>query len=313
MYKLLFVLILFIPMVSAEETAKLLVEAKVYKTNKLNGATTGLKDLLADATLEHNPRLLSEYGKQTDLRLDFQNDNGSESAAMEIMVIPDASTKTFNVDINLIDGGKKNISRITDHPIGKTFIASTVIDDASRVVQIDVSDATPARATLILQVSSNLGCDALTIELNSNGQQHHLDYSSNAFASVALPEGEFNFGNVTCRKGDDQQILDVLQDKIMPLHVDLGRTYYGGRLIFKQDIANQTDEDIENCRPVYSRARGVKQDNLCDGGGLETLAQASTQIAVYKPAITDEQVKTISRVYAGEGEPLQYLPMIIKN
>lgn len=312
MSKLLLILIILIPMVSAEETAKLLVEAKIYKTNKLN-SKKGLKDLLAGATLEHNPRLFSEYGQETALRLDLSNDKGATSNALEIMVLSNASSKTYNVDINLINGDKKNISQITNHPIGKTFIASTIIDDASRIVQIDVSDSLSAKATFILQVSSNLQCDALTIALNSQGRQHYLEYTTNAFASVTLPEGEFTFGNVMCRKGDDQKILDVLQDKLMPLYVDLGQTYYGGRLIFKQNIASQTDEYIENCRPVISRARGVKQDNLCDGGGLETLAQASRQIAVYKPVITDEQLETISRVYAGEGEPLQYLPLVIKN
>ncbi len=317
MRKILLVLTFLVPTVFAQEAAQVVVEAKVYKIDKLDRAL-GLKELLAGATLEHNPRLLTEYGKETGLRFDYQDDKGSKGSVLEIILQSDQASMTYDIDINLINGGKENISRIDNHPMGQSFIASTIIEDASRVIQIDVSDPQTAVATFLLQVSSNLGCDSLAIALNSQGdeQSHYLEFTTKAFASVPLPKGEFSFGNVICRTGEEFQTFDILQDQLMPLVVGPGQTYYGGRLIFKQVEqvdANQTPTALENCLHPISRARGEKQDNLCDGAGSEAAPQATTRIEVYMPDETEEDIAAVKQAFSASGDPLLYLPLKIKE
>lgn len=301
-------------MVSAAEVAQvgqIAVEAKVYKVDKLN-RSMGLKELLAEATLEHSPRLVSDYGTASGLRLDFPNATSAMHSALEIIVVSDPSSMTYDIDINLLNGNKENISRITDHPIGQTFIASTIIDDAARVIQIDVLEAASPMATFVLQVASNLACDALTIALNSQATSHYLEFTTGAFASVSMPKGEFTFGDVICRTGETQQRFDVLQDKLMPIVVDAGKTYFGGRLIFKQveqAITNRSPQNLEDCRPMHSRARGEKQDNLCDYANVTSYTDVGEQIEVYMPEVTDGELETLSQALSLESGTLTYLPV----
>ena len=318
MRKLFLILMLLIPFVSAEEAGQVLVEAKVYKVDKLHRAIS-LKELLAGATLEFNPRLLTNYGKETELRFDYQNEKGSERSVLEILMLPDQSSKTYNIDINLLNKDNENISRIYDHPIGQLFIASTVIEDASRVIQIDVSESKPAMATFVLQVSSNLNCESLAIELNALGQEqhHYLEYTTKAFASVSMPEGKYSFGSVNCRTKEGQQTFDVLHDKLMPLAVDSGQTYYGGRLIFREEVEQVVAEGLPNildsCTRLYSNARGKKTDNLCDGAGVKSEGQTSRRIEVYMPEVADEDIAAMKQALSTSGDLLQHLPLKLKK
>lgn len=317
MGKLLLILAFLVSTVSAEEATKVVVDAKIYKINSMK-KSSGLKEALAGATLEHTPRLSTEYGKETGLRFDYLDETGAKGAVLEIIILSDETAKTYSIDINLISDDKENISRIDNHPIGKPFIASTVIGDASRVIQIDVSDAKPAMATYILQVSSNLGCDVLTIELNEKGQEknHHLKFTSKAFAVVALPQGEISYGNVICRIGEEQQEYNILQDKLQPLSITSGKSYYGGRLMFKE-IEGATINDIpkakENCIPFISRARGAKQDNLCDGAGTKSMSQSTKRIEVFMPDVSDEDILAVRKALSVSSDLFEYLPLKIKE
>ena len=315
MRKVLLLIALFTPYVLAEESAQLIVDAKIYKLDKTN-SSIGLKNLLADSTLERNPRLLSEYGKEVSLRLDYEKENGSEGSALEIIVQSDEVSKTYDIDINILNGDKKNISRIDSHPIGQTFIASTIIENASRVIQIDVLESNPALATFVLQVSSNLGCDSLAIELASHGQQYFLEFTKGAFASVALPKGDYSFGNVVCTKEDELLSLDLLKDKLMPLAVESGRTYYGGRLIFQQDeqVSNNARiNQLENCTRMVSGARGEKQDNLCASEGIESVSTNTTQVEVFMPTVTDQDLDLVEGAFSTGRNNVTYIPLKIKN
>lgn len=318
MRKLLLMLTLLIPVAYfpvtyADEDTEVLIDAKVYKINSLNTAI-GLKELLAGAKLEHNPRLLVEYGKQAGSQFNYKNDNDSEGSILEVLVLSDKASKTYNIDINLLNGDKKNISSINNHPIGKPFIASTIIDNASRVIQIDVSESQPPTVNYLLQVSSDLGCDVLTIELSAKGQSHNIEFTKSAFASVALPAGEFSFGNVMCRTGKAQRSFDVLQNKLMPLTVKAGQTYFGGRLIFKEsEPVDGAGNVLDSCSRFISVARGKKQDNPCDGAGLESTTQPARRVEVFMPDVSEDEINVVRKALSADKDSLKYLPLQIKQ
>ena len=76
------------------------------------------------------------------------------------------------------------------------------------------SDSAPA--TYILQITSNLSCSTLSIELVSqqDDTRGFLNYSSGAFASVDLPTGEYIFNDVVCVNGQKSEVLDFLKGKV---------------------------------------------------------------------------------------------------
>ena len=76
------------------------------------------------------------------------------------------------------------------------FVFASVIASASVFAQGQ------GPATYILQVSSNLGCDTLEIEVVSTKDQssQRLIYKTSAFAATVLPAGDYVFGGVTCTK-----------------------------------------------------------------------------------------------------------------
>lgn len=318
MPKLLLIFTLLIPtafssVTFAGEANEVLIDAKVYKIDSLNTAI-GLKELLAGATLEHNPRLLAEYGKQAGIQFNYQSEKGVDSSILEVLVLSDKDSKTYNIDINLLNGDKKNISSINNHPIGKPFIASTIIEDASRVIQIDVSEPQTPKANYLLQVSSDLGCEVLTIELQAEKQSHYLEFTNSAFASVTLPQGTFSFGNVMCKTGQTQQPFDVLKDKLAPISVAAGQTYFGGRLIFKEaQPVDGSGNVLESCTRFISVARGEKQDNLCDGAGLSSTSQPARRVEVFMPDVTDADINVVRQALSASEETLKYLPMKIKE
>jgi hypothetical protein len=171
-----------------------------------------------------------------------------------------------------------------------------------------------APASYILQVSSNLGCDSLNIELISKAakKSHYLKYTSSAFAAVDLPAGEYAFGDVTCTNQNETQAFDVLKGTMTPLVFSPGRAYYGGRLIFKkvEDIDPAGTPDVlKNCTREFSRARGEPTNDCQDGIGVDTAAQTARQINVYIPDPSDEDISTVRTALKATKEQLLYMPL----
>ncbi len=176
------------------------------------------------------------------------------------------------------------------------------------------------RATYILQVSSNLGCDSLEIELMSQDKSTRgkLIFKSNAFASVELKEGIYLFDEVICKLKGNSQSFDMLKDKILPFKLNGNQAYFGGKLIFLESTdvdAHSELEVLSNCSNIISRTRGDKngdsiQGTECrDGTGVDTSHQVFKQIKVFAPKATDEELSTVRTALNATKDQLIYLPL----
>ena len=171
-------------------------------------------------------------------------------------------------------------------------------------------------ATYILQVSSNLGCETLDIELISQADdtRQHIRYGSSAFAAVEMPSGTYIFGDVTCINKENAKVHNLLSDKIAPIHLNAGQAYYGGRIIFEEVVsvdANGSPDVFNNCPRVMSRARGQSSNQCSDGVGVDTSAPTSKQINVYRPDVTDQDIAVVRSALSATKEQLLYLPLKI--
>jgi hypothetical protein len=169
-------------------------------------------------------------------------------------------------------------------------------------------------ATYILQVSSNLSCETLNIELISQADdtRQHLRYGSSAFAAVEMPSGFYTFGDVTCINKEDAKVHDLLRNKIAPIHLYAGQAYYGGRIIFEEVVAvdaNGSPDVLSHCPRVMSRARGQSSNQCRDGVGVDTSAPTSKQINVYRPEVTEQDISVVRSALSASKAQLLYLPL----
>lgn len=168
--------------------------------------------------------------------------------------------------------------------------------------------------TYILEVSSNLNCDTLNIELISKADDsvQYLKYTTSAFAAISLPLGRHDFGQVICTTNKDREVFDMLIDQLPPLELNAEKAYYGGRLIFSetsQVAVNKAPKVLSNCTHLISKARGEKTDDCRDGVGVETTAQASRQIKVYAPEVTEDHLKFVRDALSLTEAQLIYLSL----
>ena len=174
--------------------------------------------------------------------------------------------------------------------------------------------AKTSQVSYLLQISSNLQCQSLAIELISQADEtvSYLRFKQSAFATVEVTEGTYTFGQVICTTEDGRESFDVLIGAIAPFSLSADKAYYGGRLIF-EDVAkvaaNDAPDVLSNCTRLISKARGIKSDECRDGVGVETNAQATRQIRVYAPEITADELKTVRDALSATEDQLVYLPL----
>jgi hypothetical protein len=174
--------------------------------------------------------------------------------------------------------------------------------------------ASDAPATYIMQVSSNLKCDRLDIELISqkSNTSQYIRFGTGAFAATELPAGSYTFGDVTCTKENEDISYDFLKDKIAPIEVSAGQAYFGGRMMFKQASsvqANDAPEALNSCTFIRSNARG-ESDNACqDGTGTDGSAPISSKIEVFLPKVLESEVAAVRTAMSATEEELIYLPL----
>lgn len=193
------------------------------------------------------------------------------------------------------------------------FVLLTVVFILGSSVAIAKS-ADSASATYIMQVSSNLNCETLDIELISQARDipQHLKFGAGAFAAAELPLGTYKFGDVTCAKESGTQTFDMLKNMIAPLYLSTNQVYYGGRIIFQEVSevdANQAPKVLSNCTRLISRARGDTGNECRDGVGVDTSAQKSKMLKVFFPEVTDEDIKTVRSALSATEDQFRYLPL----
>ncbi|PCJ47226.1 MAG: hypothetical protein COA74_11825 [Gammaproteobacteria bacterium] len=198
-----------------------------------------------------------------------------------------------------------------------TLIVLMIIFGFSTVLANSVNST---RATYILQVSSNLGCDSLELVLMSQDKstQGTLIFKSSAFAAVELQEGIYLFDEVICKVKGKSQSFDILKDKISPFKLNDNQAYFGGKLIFLDSAVKNAHSELEvlsNCPSINSRARGdehgdsISATECRDGTGVDTSHQVVKQIKVFAPKATDEELSTVITALNITKDQLIYLPL----
>ena len=178
------------------------------------------------------------------------------------------------------------------------------------------TDSDPA--TYFLQISSDLGCESMDIEVISqkDKKSQYLKFGNKAFAAITLPAGAHAFGNVVCTKNNKPQSYDMLKDTLELLYLSAGRAYFGGRSIFKnvENVdPNAAPEVLNNCTNIISRARGETSNECRDGVGVDGKAAGNKQINVYAPEVTDEEMNKIRKALNATEDQLLYLPLKYKK
>ena len=320
--------VLIIGLTFADEKL-LFVEAEVFKVNATQESAS-LKDVLSKATLEQNPKMLANYGQEAGLKISYEGKQQSDSSVLEILFNSNQAAQTYDIDINLVNGDVKNISQISNHPIGQQSIVSTIINDESKIIKINVTETNnPAqvasvkstsdgidKVSYLLQVTSDLQCEQLDIEfISESGTTQMLSYTTSAFAALDLQPGVYAYGNLTCTRDGTAESFSVLNDRLEVVTLSAGSHYYGGRLIFtkqKNLDANANPEVLDNCPEVISRARGEASNECRDGVGVDTSAALTNQINIFAPEVTESELEAIRKALSVDESQLQYLPIKLK-
>lgn len=170
-------------------------------------------------------------------------------------------------------------------------------------------------AQFILQVSSNLDCDTLDVELHSVGGQHtgKLVYTSNAFSAASLPADTYQFGQVTCYDGaNGTQAFDALQTMSEPFQLQPGQAYLSGKLVVMQ-IEDSTDQSlpdiVDECVRGTGRFRKEPRDDCRDGTGIKGDRETARAVNFYAPQLTQDEIASIRSAFSATEEQLIYLPL----
>lgn len=170
-------------------------------------------------------------------------------------------------------------------------------------------------ANYLLQVSSNLACKAINIELVSHTGQvtESLQFKDSVFALVELMPGTYRFGDLKCVSSNkESEVIDISLSKLAPIELKSGQGYYGGKLIVKQaadKTVQRTPNVIDNCPNVISKARG-DNDECTDGVGVNTSPIETTTINVYAPVLATADLERVRNVLQLSDEQLLYIPLI---
>jgi hypothetical protein len=173
-------------------------------------------------------------------------------------------------------------------------------------------------ASYLLQVSSNLACGAINIELVSHSGQvaESLQFKDSVFALAELMPGTYRFGDLKCVSSNkDSEVFDISLSTLAPIELKPGQGYYGGKLIVKQSAdktVQRTPDVIDNCPNVISKARG-DNDDCTDGVGVNTSPVETKTINVYAPAMATADLERVRSVLQVSDEQLLYIPLISKT
>lgn len=193
-----------------------------------------------------------------------------------------------------------------------SMLALTVIFGASAS---NSSDTANAPSTYLLQVSSNLNCQTLEIDVMSDHGtgDAKLTFGQGAFAAVDLAHGEHMLGTVTCHDSPlGTRTFEILKDSVAPFQLEPGQAYFGGKLILMEESQgpDSTAPDVlENCVRRISRARGPENTNCRDGVGVDTALRGARFVTVYAPTLDAAELQGIRSALSMTDAQLVYLPL----
>ena len=173
---------------------------------------------------------------------------------------------------------------------------------------------TPSNSVYVLQVSSNLGCESLEIELlaESGEKAYALTYDTSAYAGAELKPGHYQFGKVTCEKDGTKQVLNILEAQLSPLNLTEKKIYFGGTLVFKQSSAlsvNEAPDVLDNCPRKISRIRGTSDNTCRDGNVVSSGPKMNTKVDAFAPVIKEQDISVVSNAFQVADDKIVYLPL----
>lgn len=176
------------------------------------------------------------------------------------------------------------------------------------------ADTNPAPSTYVLEVSSNLECSTLEIELISSEQSASTDlvFSQGAFSAAELTPGDYTFGAITCVDGQrGTESFDLLSDSAAAISLKPGQAYYGGRLVI-QEAVDDTDSAprvLDNCIRGTGRFSKEQRDDCRDGIGVDGKRAVSKSVSLYSPKLEQAEIDRIRSALNATEEQLIYMPI----
>jgi len=182
---------------------------------------------------------------------------------------------------------------------------------------VSAADTQSLPSTYILQVSSNLECQSLEIELlpKDGAHPHVISFETGAFGAASLPPAEYNFGAVTCHEGArGTETFEMLKGTLRPVSVKAGQAYFGGKLIIKEieQAASTTPDLIDNCVRGTGRFRKESSNECRDGVGVSGKAAVEKIVNFYMPPLKKDEIDEIRDALNASEDQLVYMPITAK-
>lgn len=171
-----------------------------------------------------------------------------------------------------------------------------------------------APSTYFLEVSSNLDCAQLEIEMVSSDQNTsaELVFGTGAFSAAELSPGDYTFGAITCVDGHrGTESFDLLSQSAAPISVKPGQAYYGGRLVIQEAIDETASAPrvLDNCIRGTGRFSKEQRDDCRDGIGVNGEPAVSMSVSLYTPQLDQSEIDRVRGALNATEEQLIYMPI----
>lgn len=177
-----------------------------------------------------------------------------------------------------------------------------------------IADTKIAPSTYFLEVSSNLDCAQLEIEMVSSDQNTsaELVFGNGAFSAAELAPGDYSFGAITCLDGHrGTETFDLLSQSAAPISLKAGQAYFGGRLVIREAIDETASAPnvLDNCIRGTSRFRKEQSDDCRDGIGVDGKRAVSKSVNLYSPKLEKAEIDRVRSALNATEDQLIYMPI----
>lgn len=191
------------------------------------------------------------------------------------------------------------------------LILSVILGGASFSASADTKIAP---STYVLEVTSNLDCAQLEIDLVSSDKKaaSQLVFGNGAFSAAELAPGDYSFGEITCVDGHrGTESFNLLSQSAAPISLKPGQAYFGGRLVIQEavDEAASAPSVLDNCIRGTSRFRKEQSNDCRDGIGVDGERSVSKSVSLYTPALEQAEIDRVRGALNATEDQLIYMPI----
>ena len=176
------------------------------------------------------------------------------------------------------------------------------------------ADTKMAPSTYVLEVSSNLECAQLEIEMIARDQQAsaELVFGEGAFSAAELAPGDYSFGQITCIDGHrGTETFDLLAQSAAPISLQPGQAYFGGRLVIQEavDETASAPRVLDNCIRGTGRFRKEQNNDCRDGVGVDGERAVSKSVSLFAPKLQQNEIDRVRDALNATEAQLIYMPI----